>query len=126
MRVRPAIWLILIISSLGIMIFAVLHEPLPPLKLSVEQQHTIANGVSMIEVHVTDTQGLPVNEAEITPQASMTNMDMIAYDHHVKQTKSGRYIIYLDLYMEGPWAITIAAEADGFHPIEHTILVEVP
>ena len=36
-----------------------------------------------------------------------------------------RYIAQLQLYMAGPWEISIEAHADGFEPIAQTLIVQV-
>jgi len=55
----------------------------------------------------------------------MTNMDMIANQSSVKYLGQGNYVAQLHLYMAGPWAITVQAQAEGFDMLKQTLLIQV-
>ena len=127
MRVRPFFWLLLAASSIGILIFAAtIQEHVPAvMQVHIDQQHPAPVGLTTVELHLADTQGLPIEEARIFSSANMTNMDMVAQQSGVKYLGQGNYAAQLPLYMAGPWAISIRAEAEGFDALHHAVLVQV-
>ena len=126
MRVRPFIWCLLGCSCLGVLIFATLIRTSAPAIMQVQiKQPSRAVGFTTLELHLTDPQGLPIEEAQIESSARMTNMEMITHQSQVKEVGQGIYIAQLHLYMAGPWEITVMAQADGFAPLNQTVLVQV-
>ena len=127
MRIRPFFWFILALSCTGVLIFAaLLHTQAPAvMRVQLDQQHPIANGFTTLELRLTDSQGLPIEQAQVLPNARMTNMDMVTNYFRVEPLGHGTYLAQLQLYMAGPWEITINAHADGFEPIAQNLLVQV-
>lgn len=127
MRVRPFFWLLLLVTSIGVITLAVNYQPHLPAYIEVEMQseHVQANTTSDLLLHITDTQGLPINQAKIVSEARMTNMDMSSPDCHVIPLGNGRYQVNMELTMAGPWSITIQTRANGFASQEHTLVVNV-
>lgn len=125
MRVRPVFWLLLAFSCLGVLVFAATYQLHAPLNLRVARQHLVSDGIASLELHVTDSQGLPIDQARVIPSARMTNMDMLTRDISVVSRGSGTYLVQLQFTMAGPWAITISASANDFTPFEQTIQVQV-
>ncbi len=127
MRVRPFFWFFLAFSCVGVLIFAVLlHTQAPAvMRVQLDQQHPITSGVTTLELHLTDSQGLPIEQAQVQPNARMTNMDMMTNQIRVEPLGHGTYIAQLQLYMAGPWEISIEAHADGFEPTAQTLVVQV-
>jgi nitrogen fixation protein FixH len=126
MRVRPFFWCLLACSCLSVLIFAALVHTSAPAIMQVQiEQPSRAVGFTTLELHLTDPQGLPIEEAQIVSSARMTNMEMITHESHVKEVGQGIYIAQLHLYMAGPWKITVMAQADGFAPLNQTMLVQV-
>lgn len=127
MRVRSFFWLLLAISCTGVLLLATtVQEHVPALlQVHVDQQHPTALGFTTLELHLTDTQGLPIEEAQVFSSAKMTNMYMVAQQSHVKYTGQGNYTAQIYLYMAGPWAITVQAHAGGFDAPNQTLLVQV-
>jgi len=82
MRVRPFFWLLLAASCIGILIFAAtIQEHVPEvMQVHIGQHHPAPVGLTTVELHLADTQGLPIEEARIFSSANMTNMDMVV-DH---------------------------------------------
>jgi nitrogen fixation protein FixH len=126
MRVRPFFWCLLVCCCLSVLTFAALMHTSAPAILQVQiKQPSQAVGFSTLELHLTDPQGLPIEEAQIVSSARMTNMEMITHESHVKEVGRGTYIAQLHLYMAGPWKITVMAQAEGFAPLQQMLLVQV-
>ena len=127
MRVRPFFWFYLAFSCIGVLIFAALLRTQAPavMRVQLDQQLPIASGFTTLELHLTDSQGLPIEQAQVLPNARMTNMGMVTNQIRVESLGHGTYIAQLQLYMAGPWEISILAQADGFEPIAKTLLVQV-
>jgi hypothetical protein len=56
----------------------------------------------------------PIEQAQVLPNERMTIMGMVTNQIHVESLGHGTYIAQLQLYMAGPWEISIEAHADGF------------
>src|SRR6266480_3265754 len=127
MRVRPFFWFFLVFSCVGVLIFAaLLHTQAPAvMRVQLDQQHPVTSGVTTLELHLTDSQGLPIEQAQVLPNARMTNMNMMTNQIRVVPLGHGTYIAQLQLYMAGPWEISIEAHADGFEPTAKTLFVQV-
>ena len=126
MRIRPFFWCLLAIVCMSVLIFAANAQIHIPAQLQVyfDQQPT-ATGMTTLHLHLSDLQGLPIEEAQVSPDAHMTNMNMITDDDFVRSIGQGDYKVQIHLYMAGPWAITIRAYADGFLPLQKTLFVQV-
>ena len=127
MRVRPIFWFFLALSCTGVLIFAaLLHTQAPAvMRVQLDQQHPVASSFTTVKLHLTDSQGLPIEQAQVLPNARMTNMDMVTNYFRVEPLGHGTYLAQLQLYMAGPWEISINAHADGFEPIAQNLLVQV-
>jgi YtkA-like protein len=127
MRVRSFFWFLLAFSCIAVLIFAAfLHTQAPAvMRVQLDQQRPVASGFTTLELHLTDTQGLPIEQAQVLPDARMTNMKMVTHQIHVESLGHGTYLAQLQLYMAGPWQISIEAHADGFEPIAKNLFVQV-
>ena len=127
MRVRPFFWFILAFSCISVLIFAaLLHTQTPALmRVHLDQQHPTESGLTTMELYLTDSQGLPIEEAQVLPNARMTNMNMVTNQFHVQPLGNGTYLAQFQLDMAGPWEISIEAHADGFEPISKNLFVQV-
>ena len=127
MRVRPFYWFFLALTCTSVLIFAaLLHTQAPAvMRVHLDQQHPVTSGVTALELRLTDSQGLPIEQAQVLPEARMTNMDMATNHFRVEPLGHGTYRAQLQLYMAGPWEINIEAHADGFEPIAQTLIVQV-
>ena len=127
MRVRPFFWFFLAFSCVGVLIFAaLLHTQAPAvMRVQLDPQRPIASSFTTLKLHLTDSQGLPIEQAQVLPNARMTNMDMVTNHFRVERLGHGTYVAQLQLYMAGPWEISIEAHADGFEPIAQTLVVQV-
>src|SRR5712692_10423855 len=127
MRVRPFFWVLLAASCIGVLVFAAtrpMHVP-AVVQVHLDQQHAVAAGYTTVTLHLTDTQGLPIEEARVFSRASMTNMDMVANQSSVSYLGQGNYAARLRLYMAGPWLIDLQVQADGFDVVRQTLCVRV-
>lgn len=125
MRVRPVFWFLLLLTGMSIVLFAFVYRANLPLQFDVTRQSLGSSQMTTLELYLTDTQGKPVDQAQISPSAHMTNMEMVTYETAVYPQGNGLYQVHLDLYMAGPWAITISAHAPGFSPSIQTMFVDV-
>ena len=127
MRVRPIFWFFLALSCTGVLIFAaLLHTQAPAvMRVQLDQQHPVASSFTTVKLHLTDSQGLPIEQAQVLPNARMTNMSMVTNQIHVESLGQGTYLAQLQLDMAGPWEISIEAHADGFEPIAKNLYVQV-
>ena len=127
MRVRPFFWFLLAFSCIGVLIFAaLLHTRVPAvMRVQLDQQRPVTSGFTTLELHLTDSQGLPIEQAQVLPNARMTNMSMVTNQIHVESLGQGTYLAQLQLDMAGPWEISIEAHADGFEPIAKNLYVQV-
>ena len=126
LRVRPFFWFLLIASCLGVLIFAatVREDIAAVMHVHIEQQ-PVAGGLTTLDLHLTDPQGLPIEGASVFSQAQMTNMKMGTNQSSVKELGQGDYAVQLQFSMTGPWLITFQAHADGFDPLQQTMFVRV-
>ena len=127
MRVRPIFWCFLALSCIGVLIFAaVMREHSPAvIQVHIDQKTPVSSGITSLELHLSDLQGLPIEQAQVSPSAKMTNMNMKTDRILVRPLGQGNYRIQLQLYMAGPWEILIVAHADGFDSLQHTLFVQV-
>lgn len=127
MRVRPFFWCLLALCCIGVLIFAAAvktHDP-AIMQVHIEQKSPVASGFTTLELHLTDPQGVPIEQAQVIPSAWMTNMQMATKQIRVVPLGKGNYATQLQLYMAGPWEIRIVAHADGFDDMQQTLLVQV-
>ncbi len=71
MRVRPFFWVLLAASCIGVLVFAAskpVHVP-AVVQVHLDQQHAVAAGYTTVTLHLTDTQGLPIEEARVFSRA---------------------------------------------------------
>src|SRR5690242_5692623 len=126
MRVRPFVWFILIMSCVGVLLFAVMLPTDVPATMQVRLVETpTAQQLTTLTFHLTDPQGLPIDQAYVVSSAAMTNMNMVAPQSQVTEVGRGTYIAQFQLYMAGPWAITVTVQAPGFALLRQTVLVQV-
>ena len=127
MSVRPIFWLLLAISCLGVLLIAIMAPISIPavMQAHLKNLHPASTEFTTVELHLADTEGLPLEKAEIVASAYMTNMQMTAGQSSVSSLGHGSYAIRFRLDMTGPWAITVQATAPGFQRLSQTLLVQV-
>ena len=127
MRVRPFFWFLLAAICIGVLVFAAFAHTNTPaiLHVDIDQSSLVAEDMTSLQIQLTDPQGLPIENAQVTPSAKMTNMNMSVGTSSVKGLGHGRYKVQLALNMSGPWTITIQAQATGFMMQQQTLSVHV-
>ena len=127
MRVRPFFWGLLALSCMSVLIFAATLKTHAPaiMQVRIDQSPPVAGKLTILKLHLTDPQGVPIEQAQVIPSAWMTNMDMETKQTRVVPLGKGTYATELQLYMAGPWEIRLVAHADGFDDIQQTLLVQV-
>jgi YtkA-like len=127
MRVRPFFWCLLALCCISVLIFAATLKTHAPaiMQVHIVQNPPVASGFTTLELHLTDPQGVPIEQAHVIPSAWMTNMDMQTEQIRVVPLGKGNYTTELQLYMAGPWEIRLVAHADGFDDIQQRLLVQV-
>ena len=127
MRVRPFFWLLLAASCIGVLIFAATIRSHVPaiMQVRIDQQTPVSVGFTTLDLHLADPEGLPIEQAHVFSSAGMLNMHMATPQSSVRELGQGNYIAQIQLYMMGPWKITIGAHADGFDALQQTLLVLV-
>jgi YtkA-like len=126
-RVRPFFWCLLIFSCIGVLVFAANVHPRAPaiMQMQLEQQPPVTEALTILSLRLTDQNGVPIEQAQVAPSASMTNMDMTTNQVSVRSLGQGNYLAQLHLYMAGPWEIRVGVYADGFDPLQRTLFVQV-
>lgn len=128
MRVRPVFWCLLALSCFGILIFAGTYQPSLPAFMQIHLMQTVpvSGGYeTKLELHLSDSEGMPIEQAQIEVDAYMTNMVMSAQHIQVFAQGEGNYRVLIPLVMAGPWAIHLLASADGFTPQQQNLCTEV-
>jgi hypothetical protein len=127
MRVRPFFWCLLALCCTSVLIFAATLKTQAPaiMQVHIDQNPPVASGLTTLQLHLTDPQGVPIEQAHVIPSAWMTNMDMQTKQIRVVPLGKGNYTTELQLYMAGPWEIRLVAHADGFDDIQQRLLVQV-
>jgi hypothetical protein len=127
MRVRPFFWIFLTTICAGVLIFAAtitLYKAVP-MQAHIDQvTHIHANSTS-IYLHLTDPDGLPIDEAKVIPRASMPDMSMGPQQAGVRSLGQGIYLAWMNFSMAGSWKIDITARADGFATIQQSLMIQI-
>lgn len=126
MRIRPFFWYLLAFVCIGTLLFAATYQTHAPniLRVHIVRQ-LVSNKPATIELSLTDTQGVPVESAQIFSHAYMKNMNMPPQEISTRSLGQGRYIVQMRLSMVGPWAIDVQAQAEGFLPSQQSFYVQV-
>ena len=127
MRIRPVFWCMLALVCCALLVFAAtIHDHAPALmQVHVDKAVPILVGYTTVELHLSDPQEIPIEQAQVVPTARMTNMNMTALSYSVKALGQGNYKVQFALAMGGPWVIKIVAYADGFDALQQSLLIQV-
>ncbi len=128
MRIRPVFWFLLAFACCSLLFFAgAIREHAPALlQVHVDRAVPVPAGYTVVDLHLSDPQDIPIEQAQIIPSARMTDMNMTALSYSVKTLGQGNYTVQFALSMGGPWQINIAAYADGFDGLQQSLLIQVP
>lgn len=127
MRVRLFFWGMLTVTCIGVLLFAgwVSAHRTVPMVAQIDRVSTAAPGITTLHVRLTDLDGMPIDQAQVRPDARMTNMLMPAPESEVKSMGQGDYLARIQLSMAGSWEIRIVAHADGFVDFQRSLLLQV-
>lgn len=127
MRVRPFFWLLLTTVCIGVLVFAgaISIHKLVPMQAHIDQVSTASVGATSVRLHLTDSEGLPIDQARVTPHASMPAMQMPPQQINVQPLGQGVYLARISFSMAGSWKIDIIAHADGFDAVHQSIEIMV-
>jgi nitrogen fixation protein FixH len=127
MRVRPFFWLLLTTVCIGVLVFAgaISIHKLVPMQAHIDQVSTVAADATAVRLRLTDSEGMPIDQAIITPHASMPAMQMAPQRIKVQSLGQGVYLTRITFSMAGAWKIDIIAHADGFDAVQQSLLITV-
>src|SRR4051812_14824068 len=129
MRVRPFFWILLATACIIVLTFAGVISAHKVFPMYVHIDRIAANAASsdatVVHLHLTDANGLPIEQANLVPSAYMTNMHMNSELVSTQDLGQGAYLALFYFAMPGPWHIDIIAHAHGFDVIQHSIALEV-
>jgi nitrogen fixation protein FixH len=127
MRVRPFFWIFLVAVCSSVLIFAVTISVYRsvPMQAHIDQISTSVVQTTEVRLRLTDSEGLPIDQARIIPQVSMLAMPMDAQQVHVQALGQGIYLAQISFSMAGSWQIDLIAQADGFDAAHQSIQLNV-
>ena len=125
MRVRPFFWIFLASICIGTLCFAGAMtgwwEALP-MQVHIDPVVALAPGSVLVDLHLTDTEGVPIDQAQITPHISMPAMPMGRQQMNVQSLGQGLYVAHCTLSMLGTWKIDVVVNAPGFESSQQSLL----
>ena len=122
MRVRPFFWALLAMICVGVLLFAEtisLHR-YTPMSVHIDQVSAATFDATSIRLHLSDSEGLPIEQASVTSHASMPAMHMTSQKISIQALGQGIYLAHLHFSMTGAWNIEIIADAEGFTPVHQS------
>src|SRR5579883_2317883 len=76
MRVRPFFWILLTVVCIGILAFAAtvtVHNAVP-MQARIDQVAEVAHASTLVRLHLTDPEGMPIDQASVIPPVSRTSI----------------------------------------------------
>ncbi|MBX5458029.1 MAG: FixH family protein [Thermogemmatispora sp.] len=127
MRVRPIFWLLLAFSCAVALTLSALWPVQVPavLQVHVAEQAPLRVGTARLQLQLTDPQGTPIEQAQVSSSAWMPDMVMGPTPIHIQQEGHGSYSVLVFFSMPGAWAIKIEARARGFTPQQQILHLEI-
>ena len=127
MRIRPFFWIFLATVCTGVLVFAAAISAYKalPMRAHIEQVSTTSAESTLVRLSLTDLEGVPIDQALITPRVSMLTMQMGPQQIKVEPLGEGLYLAQIHFSMAGAWKIDIAAYADGFDAVQQSIQLMV-
>ncbi|HEY4386050.1 MAG TPA: FixH family protein [Ktedonobacteraceae bacterium] len=126
MHVRPVFWCVLVFVCVNVLLFAALVPTHAPALLAVHIEQTYPQSADLrLRLYLTDSNGIPIDDASITSKAFMTNMEMSNDAAQIEAQGHGTYLVSFQLSMSGPWAIHVSTQADGFVPVQETLVMQI-
>ena len=128
MHVRPFFWIFLATVCVSVLIFAATISAyrMMPMRVSIDQVSITGVNATMVRLHLTDPDGMPIDQASITPDAYMLDMAMRSKQISTRALGQGIYLALIHFSMAGPWNIDIIAHASGFNVTRQSIKLNIP
>jgi hypothetical protein len=126
MRIRSFFWLLPILSCLSVLTFAFLFQKDLPALSEVSLSHPFpkVQQVVALTLHLTDSEGHPIDHASVISNVNMTTMNMGDNKRQLQSLGQGIYTTHLQFSMAGPWFITVTARRSGIVPVQQKLFVE--
>lgn len=127
MRIRPFFWIILVSMCVSVLIFATIIslQRSAPMQAHIDQISITTSQTTVVRLHLSDSEGLPIDQASITSHVSMLTMPMGAQQIRVQALGQGTYLAQISFSMRGIWQIDLIAHADGFEAIQQSVQLTV-
>jgi nitrogen fixation protein FixH len=125
MRVRSFFWLFFVFTCVSVLTFAFLFQRDVPalIQLSLDQPSPKAQQVVTLSLHLTDSEGIPIDNASVIFRTNMTTMYMQDDNHQLKSVGQGKYVAHVQFSMAGSWLITTSVHASGIIPVQQKLFV---
>src|SRR5258708_29429806 len=94
------------------------------MQVHIDQSPPVASKLTTLELHLTDPQGVPIEQAQVIPSAWMTNMDMETKQMRVVPLGRGNYATEVQLFMAGDRGSSICRLDAGFFLINQHQLAD--
>lgn len=127
MRVRPFFWLLLTAVCVSVLLFSatISANKTIPMHVHIHQISTPDEETALVLLHVADTEGIPIEEAHIIPDAYMPAMNMGPQSITIQALGQGLYLTRIHFSMGGSWQVDITALAKGFAKTQESIQLTV-
>jgi nitrogen fixation protein FixH len=127
MRIRPFFWLILVSICISVLIFAatISIQRSVPMRASIDQISITAAQTTVVRLHLSDSEGLPIDQARIVSHVSMLTMQMSTQQIRVQALGQGTYLAQINFSMTGIWKVELIVHADGFDAIQQSVQLTV-
>ena len=125
MRIRFFFWVVLICTCVSVLTFSIfLQKNVPALSyLSLDHPSPKVRQMVTLSLRLTDTEGVPIDNASVITHMNMTTMDMQDKEHHLQSVGKGKYIAHLQFSMAGSWFILTSIHAKGIVPAQQKLFV---
>jgi|SRR5437588_9538921 len=126
MRVRFFFWLLFVLTCVSTLTFAFLFQrDVSALsQLSLDQPFPKVQQVVTLNLHLTDAEGVPIDNASVISHANMTTMNMQEGQRLLKFVGQGKYTTHLRFSMSGSWFVTVSIRAAGIVPAQQHLLLQ--
>jgi hypothetical protein len=125
MRVRFFFWLLFTFTCVGVLTFAFFFQREVPtlIHLSLDHPSPKVQQVVTLSLHLTDTEGVPIEHASVISHADMTTMHMREAIRQLTPVGQGNYITHLQFSMLGSWFVTVNVHSVGILPVEQHLFL---
>jgi len=93
--------------------------------ISLNRTQPSQESATILTLHLTDVQGLPIEQAHAISSLAMTNMDMGTIEYTLQPLGRGYYQTALHWSMVGPWVVYVIVHAAGFVSTKQSVFIDV-